>query len=92
MIDLERLKKNVERAGSKFLDDIFRRYRNVSFFDRRSNLLEAEESIKIFNTIGINLESIYLMAISNGLDGVDEDGFYKLLNLQEEIQKKSVQC
>lgn len=92
MIELEKLKKNVIRAGDEFLDKIFKPYRNVSFFDCKKNLLEGDDALKIFNTIGVTIDYIYLMAISNGLDGIDEKRFNELLNIQKERSKNMKPC
>ena len=92
MDKLESYKKNIKRAGDKFLNDIFRPYRDVSFFDGRKNLLQGKDCLKIMNTIGITSDIIYLLAIANGLDGIDEIGFNELHEEQKRQMKGSKQC
>lgn len=83
MNELQKYQKRIDRAGLNLLNNIFKPYRDVSYFDGRKNLLEDSDCLFIFNTIGINISIIYLLAISNGLDGIDEEGFKKLLDEQK---------
>lgn len=91
MISLEQAKKRIKRAGDKFLVDIFLEYLGVSHC-RKPNLLSGEDSIKIFNVLGVDLPIIYLMALSNGLDGIDEIEFNKLLDEQKKESENSILC
>ena len=83
--DVERTHKNIKRAGNKFLYDIFSQYRCCH------SILHAEDALKIFNTLGLSLSTIILIANSHFLN-VDEQKFLELLENQNEQHKNRRPC
>ncbi len=92
MIETEILEKRIKRVGKNFLNNIFTLYRDVAYFDGKLNLLSGEDAMKIFNSLGVTEDYIVLMALSNGLDGICQGEFYKLLDEQKEISKNMKPC
>ena len=92
MIEIGKLELKIKRAGKNFLDNIFEPYRKVSYFDGKLNLLSGKDALKIFNTLGVTEDYILLMASANGLDGIHETDFQKLLDEQIEESKNTIQC
>ncbi len=66
--NVERTHKKIKKAGVSFLYDIF------SLYHPKYDILSAEDAFKIFNTLGISLEYIILLA-NMRLMKVDEQGF-----------------
>jgi alanyl-tRNA synthetase len=89
MIDLECLKKRVKRAGDNFLVNIFTR---CMCSRKKTKILSGEGALLIFNIMGVEIDYIFLMAIANGLEGIDEIEFNRLLDEQKERHKNMKQC
>ncbi len=80
MEQIEKYKKNVSRAGQTFIFDIFENY-------VRGEILSGIDALKIYNTIGVPIEIIYLMCVANGLNGINEEEFYALESEQKAMKK-----
>jgi len=65
----------------------------VSVFKKPEKILTAEDCMKLYYQYGIREQQIILLAISHGFS-VDDEGFAKLLDEDEERQKsvKSLAC
>jgi len=78
---IDTYRKRIKRAGEDFLSNIFYNHKGTY---GSGNILSAQDCLKIFNTLGITIEIIYLLAVANGLNDVDEEGFINLLINQDE--------
>lgn len=83
--DMENMRRRLKRVGTGFLPNIFNKY----FL---SEPLSSEDALKIFNSLGITLDVIFLLAESHGFNGVDEKGFEELLKKQEDSMANSRPC
>lgn len=84
MIDkVEQTKRNIKRGG-KYL-------RNIMLDAIREKSLSGENTLAIFNTYGVGLDVIVLIAESHGIE-VCEKRFEYLLNKQQDELKNSKQC
>jgi alanyl-tRNA synthetase len=84
MDNVKRTKNNLNRAGDWFLLNILRDA-------EAEEILNGDDALKIFNTLGMPLETIILIANSHGIT-VDEEEFNLLLDAQKERSKNMRQC
>lgn len=80
---IERTRRNIKRGGNVMP--------TTMAFSIKDYRLSANDALLLFNTYGIGLETILLIAHSHNLT-VDEIGFNKLLDEQIERSKGMKQC
>lgn len=80
---IEFTKRNIKRAGNHMT--------NIMTQARTHQKLGSEEAFSLFNTYGITLDIILLIAHSHGVN-VDERGFEILLEKQKEELKSLRRC
>lgn len=73
--------KAIKRAGHNCLYKLF----------HNSNIMSGEDALQVFNTFGIPLPIIILIANSHGYS-VDEAEFNRLHEIQKERMKNCKQC